>query len=235
MANWLSVRAAPTARERRFQTTAFIGLWAFVLAWAVGGQIALLNLSYRFAWSGQTFYAVMTVFWWFYAIVAATFTVIFFRKIVAIRGQTDETAGIRQTTGTPMTLGSDLAMTTGVYVALFSWLIYIAWRAHDLVTAGIIGGIMAVLGIWHFLHVRGRSEPPAMHTVIGHLALAWAIVLAILNLRLNVWLAAFRGVDIAEIHRLLPVWVVPLATLTLLIWTGVFVALTTPHRPASQN
>jgi hypothetical protein len=59
------------------------------------------------------------------------------------------------------------------------------------------------------------------------------IALTILNLRLNLSLAAFRGVDIAEIHRLLPVWAVPLATLTLLIWTGVLVALTKPPRPAS--
>ena len=235
MANWVSVRSAPTARERRFQTSAFIGLWAFVLFWAVAGQIALLNLPYRFTWSGQTFYAVMTAFWWFYAMVAATFTVIFFRRIVAIRGESGQTAGTRETTQAPMTLGSNLAMTAGVYVALFSWLIYIAWRANDLVTAGIVGGIMTVLGIWHFLDVRGQSEPPAMRSVIGHLALAWAFVLAILNLRLNVWLAAFRGVDLAEIHRLLPAWAVPLATVTLLIWTGVLVALTKPQPPAVRR
>jgi RNA polymerase sigma factor (sigma-70 family) len=234
MANWVSVRSAPTVRERRFQTFAFIGLWAFVLAWAVGGQIALLNLHDRLAWSGQTFYAVMTVFWWFYAMVAATFTVTFLRQIGNIRRQSG-TAGTRGTPGTPLTGRSNLAMTTGVYVALFSWLIYLAWRANDLVTAGIVGGIMTVLGIWHFLDVRGQSEPPAMRTVIGHLALAWAFVLAILNLRLNVWLAAFRGVDIAEIHRLLPVWAIPLATLTLLVWTGVLVALTKPQPPAVRR
>jgi hypothetical protein len=235
MANWLSVRSAPTVRERRFQTSAFIGLWAFVLAWAVGGQIALLNLHDRLAWSDQSFYAVMTAFWWFYATVAATFTVTFFRRIVAIRRQSEKTAGTRETDGTPLTLGSNLAMTAGVYVALFSWLIYIAWRANDLVTAGIIGGIMTVLGIWNFLATHRRPEQAGLPTTIRHLALAWAFVLAILNLRLDMWLAAFRGVDLAEIHRLLPVWVVPVATLTLLIWTGVLVALTTPQPPASQN
>jgi RNA polymerase sigma factor (sigma-70 family) len=235
MANWVSVRSAPTARERRFQTLAFIGLWAFVLVWAVGGQIALLNLHDRFTWSSQTFYAVMTVFWWFYAMVAATFTVTFLRQIGNIRRQSDETAGMRKTVATPPTVRSNLAMTTGVYVALFSWLIYIAWRANDRVTAGIVGGIMTVLGIWNFLATHLRPEQAGMPTTIRHLALAWAVVLAILNLRLNVWLAAFRGVDIAEIHRLLPVWVVPVATLTLLIWTGVLVALTMPQPPAVRR
>jgi hypothetical protein len=44
----------------------------------------------------------------------------------------------------------------------------------------------------------------------------------------NVWLAAFHGTDVAGIHRLLPVWAIPLATLGLLIWVGVMVALTGP-------
>lgn len=228
MANWLSVRSAPTARERRFQTIAFIGLWAFVLVWAVAGQIALETLSYRYAWSGQSFYAIMTVFWWLYAIGVATFTVVYFRRLIALRLQNGGMQGTREIPAVPVTLASNLGMTIGVYVALFSWLIFLAWKAHDIVTAVVVAGIMVALGIWHFIHMRGRSERAAMRAAIGDIALAWGVVLAIFNLRVNVWLAAFRGTDVAGIHRLLPVWAMPLATFALMIWVGVMVALTGP-------
>ncbi len=234
VANWLSIQAAPTARERRFQTSAFIGLWAFVPVWALPGQFSVWALCHRFAWSNQSFYAVMTVFWWFYSIVIATFTVFFFRRIVAMRRQNEDRAGIHETAGTARALASSLAMIIGVYVALFSFLIYLAWRAHDQVTAGIVAGFMVALGIWHFIDLRGRSERAALRAAIGHIALDWGIVLAILNLRLDVWLAARRGTDLAEIHRLLPAWAVPLATLTLIFWVGLVVVLTKPKPAASE-
>ena len=60
----------------------------------------------------------------------------------------------------------------------------------------------------------------------GHLATAWAIVFVILNLRLQVWLATFMRVDLVELHRLVPLWVVPSATLFLVLWVAVVAALT---------
>jgi RNA polymerase sigma factor (sigma-70 family) len=232
MTNWLVVRTAPTARERRFQMFAFISMWAFVLVWAMAGQSVLRTLAYRYAWSGQSFYATMTVFWWLYAIGVATFTIVYFRRIVGFRLQDEGTAGIRETPAAPTTLAASLGMTIGVYLALFSCLIFLAWGAHDIVTAVIVAGIMVALGIWHFIDVNGRSERRGIRAAIGHIALDWGVVLAILNLRLNVWLAASRGTDVAGIHSLLPVWAIPLATLGLLIWVGIVVKLTSPQLSA---
>ncbi len=48
-------------------------------------------------------------------------------------------------------------------------------------------------------------------------------------------MAAYRGVDQAVIHRLLPSWVIPMATLTLLVWIGALVALTKPRRADAQD
>jgi hypothetical protein len=230
MVNWLSVRDAPTARERRFQTSAYIGLWTFSLVWAVAGQFAMQALSQHFSWSAPIFYASMTGFWWIYAIFVATFTVLFLRRVVAMRRQGEE-MGETCYAKTP-TLGSSLGTIAGLHVALFSWLIWLAWRAHDQVTAGIVTVIMLVLGIWQFIDVHGKSERDAFRGTVGHLALGWGIVLAIFNLRLDVWLAAFRGTDVAGIHRLLPLWALPLATLTVLVWTGALVAMTKPARAA---
>jgi RNA polymerase sigma factor (sigma-70 family) len=235
MTNWLAVRTAPTARERRFQTLAFVSLWAFVLIWVVAGEIVLRTLFYRYAWSEQSFYATMTVFWWIYALGVATFTVVYFRRIIALRLHNGGVKGTGEIPAAPVTLASSLGMTAGVYVALFSFLIYLAWRANDMVTAVIAAGLMVVMGIWHFIQVTGGSERKAIRAAIGHLALAWGVVVTILNLRMYVWLAAFRGTNVAEIHRLLPVWAIPLATLGVLIWTGAMVGVTGPKAGAGEQ
>jgi RNA polymerase sigma factor (sigma-70 family) len=234
LAHWLIVRAVPTARERRFQKFSFIALWVFVLAWCVVGQFAVRTLRQRYAWSDQPFYAVMTGFWWFYSVVVATFTVLLFRRIVAMRPQSQEKAAISKTTRTPLNLGPSFVIVFGLYLSCFSWLIYLAWRVGDQVSAGIMAGIMVVLGIWHFFQLRSPIGTTALRAAIGHTALVWGLILLILNLRWDVWLAAIRGTNLAEIHRILPVWVVPLATLTLLIWVGVVFALTGPQRAASK-
>ncbi len=231
MTNWLSIRAACTARERRFQTFAFAGLWTFVLVWALPGQFAVQALRQHYSWSNQLFYAAMTGFWWFYGIVVAAFTVLFFRRASALRNQIEQESGAPESTGTPLTFASRLAMVAGLNLACFSVLIWLAWRAQDRMSAAIMVGIMVVLTVWHFLQTRSRTGPAAMRAAMGHVALVWGIILVILNLRLNQWMATSRGTTLADLYRILPEWAIPVATLTLLIWTGIMVALTKPRRP----
>jgi len=220
-ANWLIVRAAPTDRERRFEQSAFIAFWIFVLGWCVAAQSVVKALRHHWAWSGRAFYGVMAGFWWFSAMVFATWTIVMFRRRMAIR---------RQTPGPGLKLGTRVGFVAGVYVASFSWLITVAWMAHDHLSAGLVAGAMVVLGVWHFFRLRDRTGIAAMWAGLSHIALVWAIILGILNLRLDVWMAAIRGTDLAEIHRLLPAWVIPSLTIALLIWVWVVSALTKPSR-----
>ena len=224
VANWLVVRAAPTARERQVEKSAFIAFWIFVLGWCVAGQAALRALRQHWEWSDRTFYGVMAGFWWFSAVVFATWTIVMFWRRLAMRRQTDATR---------LSLGARIAMVTGVYLGFFSWLIALAWMAHDQVSAGIIAGTTVALGVWHFFLLRGRTGRAAMWATLGRIALAFGIILAILNVRLDVWMAAIRGTDLAEIHRLLPAWVVPSLTLALLIWVVVVFAVMKPRRSGS--
>ena len=224
LANWLIVRAAPTAGERRVEKSAFIAFWIFVLGWCVAAQSALRAVRHHFEWSGRTFYAVMAGFWWISAIVFATWTIVMFWRRLAMRGQT---------TRAPMSVGARVAVVAGIYVGSFSWLIALASMAHDQLFAAIIAVTMVVLGVWHFVLLRGQTGAAAMWAGLRRIALVWGIILVILNVRLDTWLAAIRGTDLAEIHRLLPMWVVPLLTLSLLIWVAVVSALTKPSGPDS--
>ncbi|MGD0096947.1 MAG: sigma-70 family RNA polymerase sigma factor [Terracidiphilus sp.] len=226
LANWLSSGAAPTARERRFQRLSFFGMLIFSLIWSMAGMFAMRTLHQRYTWSNQIYLWAMTAFWSFYSIAAAAFTVFFIRGVKSLRRQIEQEPGVPETTGTPLTFRATLVVLIGIYVASFSWLIYLSLRANDRLWAAIIAGIMAVLFVWHLLQSRRRTAAVSLQWAPGHVALAWAIILGVLNLRLQVWLAALSGVNLVELHRLLPAWVVPLATLFLVLLVGVATALT---------
>ena len=229
-AGWLVVRAAPTDRERRVKKFAFITIWIFALAWAWAGQRALRALSQHLEWTDQTLFAVMAVFWWFYIIVIATVTVVLFRQMLAIRRQTDKEVGNSPTFGTPLTVGTRIVFVVGLYVSAFSWLINLAWRTRDLVSVGIFTGTMLVLAVLHFFQFRGRTGVARARGGMILITLAWAVILVMLNCRLDVWMAADLGTDLAEIHRLLPPWIIPSLTAALLLWITLILALTKPPR-----
>jgi RNA polymerase sigma factor (sigma-70 family) len=228
-AHWLVVRAAPTDRERRVKKLAFIALWIFALVWSLPAQFAMKSLSHHFEWSVRTFYLVMAGFWWFYAIVITTLTIVMLRRILAIRRQSEQAGRIPRTSGMPLTLGTRIAFVTAFYLSCFSSLIWAEWRSRDTAAAGIIAALMVGLAVWHFANLQGRTGVAAARAVAGHLALVLGVVLVILNLRLDVWMAAARRTDLAEIHRLLPAWIVPSLTLALLLWAGLVLALTKPN------
>jgi hypothetical protein len=125
-------------------------------------------------------------------------------------------------------------MVAGIYVAMFSALIYLAFKAHDWLAGAVLSGAMIVLGGWHVLYVGSRDGLAGWRRATRRLVLAWAVILVVLNWRLGGWLAAYRGVDVAVIHGLLPAWVIPVATLTLVVWIGALVALTRPRREGSR-
>ena len=233
--SWLSIRGASTERERRAKKLTFFGLWIFVLAWNFAGQPAMRSLSRYLEWPDWTFYPVMAVFWWFSATVVVTVSIVMGRWILAIRQQSEEAIETRGAATTPMKPGTRLAMVVGLYLGFFSWLIYLAWRAHDVVWATIITAVMVGLGAWHFLHWRGRTGVAAMRVTAGHLAVIWGIILVIVNWRLDVWLASRRGVSLCDIYQLLPMWNVHLLTAGFCVWAGIVWAITKPKQKSSSH
>jgi RNA polymerase sigma factor (sigma-70 family) len=227
-AHWLVVRASPTEAERRVKKIAFISLWVFVLVWGVFGQFAMDVLDRHLEWSGRTYFAVMAGYWWLYAVVAVTITVAMMRRLMAIRQQSEIAGGRPRSSATPLKPATNVVVWAGTNLAFFSWLICVSWQLHDPGSALIIAGLMVGLTLWNIVNIRGKIGEAAMRAVAGHLALAWGLVLVILNLRLDVWLASAHGGSLAEIHSLLPVWVIPLLTLALFLWTGLILKLTKP-------
>jgi RNA polymerase sigma factor (sigma-70 family) len=235
-AHWLIVRAAPTPRERRIKKIAFISLWIFVLAWCIPGQWGVFALNNYFEWSAPTFFRVMACFWWFYAMFLATLSIPVLQRVLAIRQERHEISGISQTACTPQKVIAGVAMVVGVHLACFWWLIALALHAQDQTSARVITSVMMALIFWNFARFRGRTGAAIIRAVAQHQAWIWGIILVILNFRLNAWLASLRGSDLAEMHRLLPVWVIPLLTCALVAWVGLLIRIArTTHSPLKSN
>lgn len=228
----MGIRFAPNERERRAQQLTAIILWTFVLGWCFLARPVVSAVGKYYHWSDHTWVGVMAGFWWFYAAVAAFITVVHFRRILAIRGQLEASGSV--TPKLTLTGGKRLVFVAGLYLAFFSWLIYLAWDTGDRVWAGIIAAIMVLLYIWRLYQGRGKAGAAAIRMVARHFVLAAGAVLVLLNLRLDVWVAERRDVPVAQIHQLLPTWLMPLLSLALVMWVAALIAITKPNRTNSR-
>jgi hypothetical protein len=232
---WVLIRAGATGRERRAKRIELIVVWILVLGFCIGGQYAMGSMGRRFAWNERVFFAAMSVFWWSFAMIMAAWIVVCFRKSQT-GGRAGEVAGeILPPTTKAMKPGTLAGVVAGTQLMMFSSVISLACRAHDWTTAGIIAGIMAALGVWHFFHSRGKTGAPASRAYLQQVGLCSAVMLAIFNLRFDVWLAFYYGISVAETHNRFPMWSVPLLTLAVAVWTGMLLGLTKPKSASSKS
>ena len=119
-------------------------------------------------------------------------------------------------------------MVAGLYLTTLSWLMFMAWRLHDLATLTSIVALMLVLSVWSFFRLRRSSGVALIRAAYGFAAWCCVVAVAALNLRLGGWMAASKGLSGGEARRLLPFGIVPLLTLALLAWCLLLLAATKP-------
>src|SRR5208282_5941372 len=74
-AQWLMIRGA-TGPERRARRIELIVTWILVVGFAVGGQYAVRYFGHHFEWNDPIYFAAVAGFWWFFAMVMATWITI---------------------------------------------------------------------------------------------------------------------------------------------------------------
>jgi RNA polymerase sigma factor (sigma-70 family) len=227
-AQWAMFSGGSNRRERLSRRIGLLASWIFVLAFSIGGQQIVRFLGQRWGWNDRTFFSAMAWFWWFYAMVITTWIIAMYRHAKGIGRPTTMAGELPLPAGAPMKPGARMLAMLGTNLMLFSCVILLAWGAHDRMTAGIIVGIMLAMSIWHFFLSRRKTGAAAVVTYIAQLASSCAVMLAIFNLRFDAWAACWYGVDIAEIHGLLPTRMIPLLTSALVFWAGVLLVLTRP-------
>ncbi len=230
-AQWAMFYGGSTKRERLTSRISLIGAWVVVLALSFGGQRVMRLLGSRLGWDDRTFFGAMAVFWWLYAMALATWVILVYRWNQPGSPAGAEVGGMRTQATSPMKPGTRMLAAIGTNLMLFTCVLFLAWSAHDRVAAGAIVVTMLTLSAWHFILSRGKTGPALVVSYLGQLASSCAVMLAIFDLRFDVWAAAWRGVSVAEIHRLLPLSLLPILTLALGLWVAVFLILTR-RRPA---
>jgi hypothetical protein len=197
----------------------------------MAGPNILFSLKLRADWDDRVLFIARTCFWWVYCMVAlGTFAVMGSRQLQAASQRSKEAGAIPLPVRTPLQPGALAVVVAGTHLALFSWMVRLAWRAEDQLAAGTIAGLMVLLGIQAFFNARGRTGAALAQTANAHLAVCGTLLLAIFNVRLDVWVASAYGVSVSEIHRLLPLWIVPVLSLVFVILSRVVTALTKPKR-----
>jgi RNA polymerase sigma factor (sigma-70 family) len=231
-AQCLIIRASTTDPKVRTRKMAqVIVFWVIVIGLAWGGEYAMHSLGRYYHWSGRLRFMALAGFWWFYTGAMITWMYTMARRGLAMRLTHDMSSETSQPASTPMNPAMLAMVVAGVHLALFSWLVRVAWNANDLLGAWSLAGAVVILCVLAFIRLRGKTGAAAAQAGNGHLGVCAAVLLLTLNLRIDVWVASAYGVTVAEAHLLQPIWIVPTLTLALVAWTGVLQVLTRSKLP----
>jgi RNA polymerase sigma factor (sigma-70 family) len=200
--------------------------WVVVIAFVVIGQNVVEIAGHHFNWSGPVYFAAMTGWWWFYATVLATWIIPMYWRVRA----NPRNAEMMQSVA-PLNYAMVVA---GTHIMMFWGFILLAWQAQDRLGSLTIAGLMIMLGVWNFFKTRDQNGVPIVAAYILQIASCSALTIAILNLRLDLWLAHSYGVTVAELHKAMPVWMIPTLTLVLLAWSVAVFTMTKPKTAGSN-
>ena len=229
-AQCLIIRSTTTDRKDRLKQIVIVTLaWVVYLVLAAGGEAAMLALGRHYEWSDRVRFVTTISFWWFFILVTITFLNAAVQRATAKRQERIAAGEIPPPPTTPLKPGTLAAVVAGTYL-MFSWMIRLTWIAHDPLATGIAAGTMLVLGLRSFFQLRGKSAAAIGPAIAKDTNLVGLMILAILNLRADVWVARAYGVTVAEAHNLQPIWIIPVLTLALIAWSAMVFALTKPKR-----
>jgi RNA polymerase sigma factor (sigma-70 family) len=219
----LAINATTSDRATRARKIKQLALaWVLMIGAAVGGEFATHALANWLGWSDWIHFAAVAGFWWCYLSVVVTFVIVMTQRNLGVRPAEDE---IEAPPRIALPALTHLAIIAGVYLALSSWLIRLAWLARDGKTVGLLLGAMLVLGAAHFIQVRRRTCVDAARASVRHVALAGGVILMIFNSQFEDWIATHHGVSVAALRELRPTWIVPALTFAFVAWVGVVLRL----------
>jgi hypothetical protein len=211
---WGSIQTIESPAARRRGYWGLIILLLLVVALVMVENLAFV-LRHHWQWSDQTYALVRVGYWWFFAMILATM------HATGIRGQPESSRETNSEAMSPARKRVNALAFCGMAVGSILWLFGLAWRMGDRMSAGIVAAtvVLMLTGIfWSHWWGTDRASKLRMNRVF--LGLWWGVTLLLLNWRLDVWMATVRDTDLADAHRVLPMWIVHLGTLLLLLWAG---------------
>jgi hypothetical protein len=194
--------------------------WLVYLGLAVGGEAAVHAIGRYYAWNERLRFIAVTGFWWCFVAATIALQMVIVLRRQTVRAQPTHSVEHDVAFASNMRPATRALVVTGAHLALFSWLIALALRHHDVLGAAITTGTMLVLGFWTFFQLRSETPGTLLRTLSARLALAGVLILLIVNLRVDVWVAFAYEVSVADAHNVLPTWMVPVLTAAFVAWVG---------------
>jgi len=227
-AQCLIARSTTTDRKDRLQQSAvIIAFWVVYLWLAWSGELTMLALGRHYGWSDRVRFVTEIGFWWFFLVVTITFINVAVQWAAARRQELIAAGKVPPPSTAPLKPGVLAVVVAGTFL-MFSWFIRMTWMAHDMLATGIAAGTMLLLGIRSFFQLRACPAAAVGPALGRHLNGVGLMVLAILNLRADLWVAHAYGVTVTEAHQLQPIWIIPVLTLALIAWTALVITFTKP-------
>ena len=205
--------------------------WLFVITFAVGGNYVVCYAGHHFNWSTPVFFAAVTGFWWFYSFCMATWIIPVYRH--AQKGYLATEAA--QMPPVPISQLRYATVVAGTHIMMFWGMIRAAWGNHDSLGLASVIGLATALGVANFFHYRGRNGRAMGPIYMQQLASCGLVMLVIINLRFDVWVARIYGVSVADLPKLVPTWMIPALSLVLVLWSVSLLFITKPKAPSMAS
>lgn len=216
---WLVIHDSTPDRTRRSKTMAgVVAFWVVYLTLAVVGEQFVHALGHHYQWSDRMRFAVEIGFWWAFLTVTIAFLHIATRRRW-LRDQAQIAAGEIVVSTAPMKPGRLAVVVAGGFL-LFSWFIRFVW--HDRAALEITVAAMVLMGVRTYFEARAKAATAVMEVIGRNLNYVGLLILLVINLRVEVWVAAAYNVKPAEASNYLPIWMVPAASLALICWAAGF-------------
>jgi RNA polymerase sigma factor (sigma-70 family) len=222
-------RMAPTKKQRRDGMWG-IFFWIGLVMMAFIGQGILSTIGHRHYWDQSEWTFNMTTFWWFYAMTLLVTMIVMMHR--QLNQQRSENAAKDLTRADEQkSLTASLFQVVGMNVLAFTSMINLAWHAHD--RLGFTVAITAMLAstAWGIWQVRRKAISKERRGWM-QAGIVWVVLFAMLNWRVDVWLAAGMHTSLDYAQVMLPMTMVHLLTLALVAVAGVVFVMTKPKSAA---
>lgn len=217
------VRQTTTGRVRRIRTIELVAFWVLVPAVAVAGENLVRWSRVHFGWDDGAYFIARSGFWWLYAMFIAVGMVSIYRRMLATYPVLAAASARPAPAGT-LTFPQRAMVSAGTHVAMYLWFIAAIWRMGDYMTAGLVVAVAVLLATGELLLDRNRQGLQLIRAKFAYTALCCGLILLVINLRLDTWLAAGRGVSLAVIHQIYPFWIIPVFTIALALFVAALAA-----------
>ena len=207
------MRESKTPAERKLTVRFLVRLWVIVAVF-VPACIATSRLSRHWATGDAGYVTLLSVVYSAFWGAIATLVIVYQRESQRLRE-----------VGRPSNIGLTLSVgiAVGPAIGALAWMIQLALAAGDEATALAVVTSIAAVGVCSFIMIQ---RWPTLVMLVDTIAFA-GVIAVVLSLRLDAWVAGFRGVDIALVN--LPVWIVDIVVAGLIAWVA-GVTWATRHR-----